>query len=208
MEQNKEIRFLIYFVIVAVIFCVAYFGIYKIALTKIQENRSELLALEQSLKEKEETLEEFNKVGADYKQNRGKLTKIDQLVLEKSEDKLFVLINLDIIAAKSGIAIEGFSFEEVENSESGLGVLPVNVNIKGNYLGLKKFLDGIALSLPLMEVETMTLAPDSENPKIYHSSLKIAIYTKSVPESATQTAQPGEEEQIEEGQNQRTETSQ
>ena len=179
METEKEIRLLVYFIIVVLIFCVVYFLIYKKAFTEnLQKNRQEFYALQKFLGEKEKTLEEFNKVAANYKLKEKSLGKINQLLLQKSENKLLVLIHFDLLAAQNGMAIENFSFEPIESSESGVGILPVNLTVKGTYLNFKEFLDDISESIPLMEVSKISFSSDSGSSKIYSFSLRIDIYTE------------------------------
>ena len=192
METEKEIRLLVYFIIVVLIFCVVYFLIYKKAFTEnLQKNRQELYALQKFLGEKEKTLEEFNKVAANYKLKEKSLGKINQLLLQKSENKLLVLIHFDLLAAQNGMAIENFSFEPIESSESGVGILPVNLTVKGTYLNFKEFLDDISESIPLMEVSKISFSSDSGSSKIYSFSLRIDIYTEDIPESQENKTQEG-----------------
>ena len=151
-KQAREIRFLIYVVIAAVTAFFVYTKIYKEKIPQVQSKQWELAVIKSSLKEKEETLEEFNKVAASYKTKQKELAKVNKLVLEETENKFVILIHFDMVASANGMVIEGFSTGEVQNLENELSYLPVSFTVKGKYDNFRKMLNSIAKSLPLMEI--------------------------------------------------------
>ncbi|MDD5552166.1 MAG: type 4a pilus biogenesis protein PilO [Candidatus Pacebacteria bacterium] len=186
--KARDIQLLIYFIICVLIFCVAYFFVYP-SLIEVKKAKKESVALIQILKEKEETLEEFNGVAAKYKTNSAKIKKIEGLLLDENSDKLLMLIHFDVLASRNKMSVSSFSFGEVEGSESNLGVLPVSLTVDGSYGNFKGFLDDVAKSIPLMEVETINFSVGEEGetgektpPNMNSFSLVIKVYTKSIVE--------------------------
>lgn len=189
-KQNQQIRLLIYLLILAVIFCVAYFLVYP-KLKNARRAQIDYSIYSKLLKEKEDSLEKFNKVAAVYKQKKSDFKKIDQLLLEETNDKVFLLVQFEILASMNNMTMESFSFSEITSSEEDLGILPVNLSVRGKYTDFKNYLDSIAKNLPLMEVESIQFSPSGERSNLYTFILEISIYSKEVPNIQTQNQGTG-----------------
>lgn len=192
--KTRDFRLLIYLAILALIFCASYFGIYP-ALIETKKTKQEYSAYKKLLQDKEETLEDFNEAAAIYKKNSD-FKKIDQLLLEEVSDKIFLLVQFEVLASKNNMATENFSFGELASGDGNLGIIPVNLSVKGGYSNFKKFLDSIATNLPLMEVASIQFSPSGESSNLYNFLLTVNVYTKeSLQSSEPQEGQVSDQNQ-------------
>jgi len=194
--EFKRVKIFLY--VGLILFCalIGYFLIWP-SLRDVKSNQ-ELLKTKLTLKEKKsETLQEFQRVSKEYKKNSKNIKKIDQLLLP-GPDLPLILIQLEALAVNTQVEIKSISFSVLEKSEKGVGILPVNLEVKGGYISLKNFLEAIAKNLNIMEVESITLktgkGPEAAR-DVYSFSLKINIYTQALPKVEIPPAPKTEEQE-------------
>lgn len=176
----RDIKILIYLILLLFIFVVAYFLI-RPAMIEIKNKKVEIKTDQKTLEQKESTLLKFQRVSAKYKEHKSDIKKMKQILLPKS-DPLLALIQLDTLASDSKMVIKAISFGELELSDKGVGVFPASITVKGTFPAFKDFLDAVAKNLNLMDVETISRTKEEEEEAgIELFSLKINIYTKEVP---------------------------
>lgn len=202
MKSEKTIRFAIYVVLLCAIYWLGYREIFnKVIKNELVKKKTELYAYSKILKEQQETLDEFNKLAASYKNKREIFLKINESLLDKEKRKLEIINFFSLVAAKSGVSVEVTSFGELKQGGEKVGALPVNINVKGNYQNLKNFIGNLSLSLPLSEVETLSL-PALGGDKIDSYSMQVIIYTENVP--APSPSNQNQEQPKEQNENQIT----
>lgn len=87
-------------------------------------------------------------------ENLGKLS----LAIPSESELPNLLIQLDDIAVKNGMAIGDIKFDIVKNAENtgeGVDVIKINLDIKGTYLDFKKTLADIERNVRLMDVSSI-----------------------------------------------------
>ena len=215
MAEQKNITTYIYLGLILIIFVLIYFLVYP-AITGVKDVEKSKLVLEKELSEKEQTLTKFEEVTVKYKEKKGELSKISQM-LSQEPDLVFQLIQFENLANTNYMVIEDISFEPLEASEKGsVGVFPINLQVSGNYENFKNFLDSVAKNLNLIDVETISFQPIEagqgmasaieNNEEIvtvatenkYTFSLKVNTYTQKMPEQSKEetTTEQSEEETI------------
>lgn len=193
-KQDKEVKLLVYFLIIAIIALFSYFLIYP-TLNKVKTTQGDFAQYNKLLKEKEETLQAFNELAATYKKQKSYFQKIDQAMLGKTNDKILLLVQFEVLASKSNMTMESFSFGELASGGSELGVLPVTLSVKGKYSDFKNCLDAISQNLPLMEVENIQFSPSAEASSLYTFMLEVNVYSEEAPQSQSQDQATGGESQ-------------
>lgn len=221
MAEQKNITTYVYLGFILIIFVVVYFLVYP-AIMGIKDIEKSKLALEKELSEKEQTLTKFEEVAVRYKEKKGDLAKISQM-LSSEPDLVFQLIQFENLANMSGMVIEDISFEDLTAAEkASVGIFPINLKVSGDYANFKNFLDAIAKNLNLIDVETISFQPTQDNqqgmapaaiegegsgeemsseittPNTYTFSLKVNTYTEKMPEKPKEEQPAAEEELIEE----------
>lgn len=193
MNKEKTIRFAIYLSLLCGIYLLGYQVIFNNVIKKeLINKKTELYAYSKVLKEKQETLDEFNKLAAIYKKKRDILLKYNNILLEDEKKQTEILSYFYKITAKNKVSMEGYNFGEFKSGGDKVGALQVNITIKGTYSNFKNFVRDLSFSLPLMEVETMTLSSMGGD-KLESFPLQLIIYTKNVPAVQSQTQQSEEE---------------
>jgi Tfp pilus assembly protein PilO len=188
--KEKEVQIFIYSLLLFAIFLMGYFIIYP-ELISIKKIQNQFLGYKKALQQKEETLQEFNKVAASYKTKLSNAKKLDSMILNSS-DKVFLLVQLDNLASRNALTMESISFGELVASEKSVGILPVTLSVKGTYRNFKNYLADIAKNATLMEVKTLNFQVGSSSDSLYSFALTLDVFTKDSPQTA-ETAKETEE---------------
>lgn len=181
MNKEKLVRFLVYLVLVVLIYFIGYLNIFnKIFKKELMYKKAEFYAVLKNLKEREETIDRFNKIAAKYKEKKNSISKINKTLFKSEKDQFKILNVIYNNASASGMAVEAFSFGEFKSAEGGkVGSLQVNISLKGKYQNFKKFLDETSYTLPLIDIENITMQSGQGSGESY--SLQLSVYTKNVP---------------------------
>jgi hypothetical protein len=208
MQKDKEIRLLIYLVLIVLIYYVGYILIYQKTINnQLLKKKAEFYAARKILKEKKESLDSFNKVAALFKSKRDLVSKVNQALIIDEKDQITNSSFIERVATKSKVSIEGFSFSELKQAPGGnAGILTANITVKGTYANFKNFLEEISSSFPLMEIQSISVGSLGGD-KIESYSVEVGIYTKNAPaaETSPESENKGKNSSSQEGKNIRKE---
>ncbi len=181
MDNEKLIRFLVYFVLIVLIYFIGYLNVFnKVLRGELLNKKAEFYVVSQNLKDREETIDRFNKIAAKYKEKRSSISKINKALFENEKDQFKILSAIFNLASASRMSVEAFSFGEFKSAENGkAGSLQVNISVKGSYENFKKFLDEISYTLPLIDIENVTFQSSTGGGEGY--ALQLSVYTKNAP---------------------------
>lgn len=195
MADQKKIKTYIYLGLSLIIFLVVYFFVYP-AVLEVKNTQKEILVLQKTLDQNQETLAKFKEVSEKYKAKQGEFQKISQ-ILSPEPDIIFQLIQFETLANKNGMVMDNISFENIQTTEDGkIGVLPINLQVSGDYFAFQNYLEDLAKNLNLIDVESISFQPIQESTetvkiaKGYAFSLKVNTYTKTVPVSLLAKEEP------------------
>lgn len=99
-------------------------------------------------------IDELSSIYAAAEENLEKLS----LAIPSESELPNLFIQLDNIAGRNGMAIEGIKFDiakSAENSSEGVGVVKINLDIKGAYPDFKKMLADIEKNVRLMDISSI-----------------------------------------------------
>lgn len=182
MAKKRNIKGYIYFGIGLAAFLIAYFGVYP-AVLKVKESKKELLTLQKTIEQKQNSISQFKAISEKYKSARSDFQKLNQM-LASDPDIIFQLIQLETLTGNNGLIIEDISFGAWQAfQENQVGILPVNLKVSGSYSAFKNFLEAIAKNLNLMDVGSISFQPPKEGEEKYTFSLVINTYTENLPAS-------------------------
>ncbi len=173
-EDSKTINFSLYLLLIGMIFVISYFLIRPFVF-EIKKDRAELLAYQSLLRQKKETLDEFNKIAISYKEKQASIAKINEIVPHET-DMIYTLIQFENISSQAGMVMKNISFGSLESNEkSAFSIFPVNISVEGTYENFKYFLDLIASNIFLMDVASVGFS-ESQTPGIYTFNLRVDTY--------------------------------
>jgi len=190
-QDSKIINYSLYFLLLGFIFLISYYFIRPL-IFETKKVQAEFAAYQGLLKEKEETLEEFNRVAVSYKEKKSEIDKINEMVLPEP-NMIYTLVQFETIASRSGMVMKNISFGSIQDSaDSSFSVFPVNLSVEGTYENFKNFLDTVARNIFLMDVSQISFS-ETETPGMYIFSLEVDTYTfKTSQEKTSETEQPEE----------------
>jgi Tfp pilus assembly protein PilO len=187
-QDSKIINYSIYILLLAAIFIISYFLI-RPQINTVKKLQSELSAYKDLLKQKTETLEEFNKIAIPYKEKKTEVDKINEMI-PPEPDMIYSLVQFETLASQNGMVMKNISFGTLEaSSEKNIGIFPVSLTLEGSYENFKSFIDNLSKNLFLMDVSTISFA-SSQTAGMFTFSLKVDTYTEKFPTSTSPTISP------------------
>jgi Tfp pilus assembly protein PilO len=102
----------------------------------------------------------------------------EQSLLPASSGYSSVSSELDTIARKSGVQIEGLSFRQTEIASRGTTEVTIEATVNGDYKSILQFLNGVQRSANLYAVETLTLATENTNQGAT-GVIKVSLHVKT-----------------------------
>ena len=153
-------------------------------LRKNIKNEKELFLEKQDISAKVEKLRE------DYKANEENIKKVNY-ILPSDKDIPNLIVQLEALAFEGGMILENFDLStteervvsraaEVRTQEEvqikDYQILVIDLKLIGDYSGLKRFLEAIEENMRLMDIESITLSPQSEGALLFDFEIIIKTY--------------------------------
>lgn len=107
-------------------------------------------------------IDELSGIYAAAEENLEKLS----LAIPSESELPNLFIQLDNIAVKNGMAIEGIKFDITKNAkdtDEGMGIVKINLDIKGSYSDFKKMLADIEKNVRLMDISFIDFSGTGSN---------------------------------------------
>lgn len=140
--------------------------------------------------EKQETLAKVEKLGEDYKADEENLKKVNY-ILPSNKDIPNLIVQLEALAFEGGLILENFDLSTTEEKAvskaaeirtqeeiqvKNYQTLVIDLKLIGDYSGLKSFLRAIEENIRLMDIESITLSPQSEESLLFDFEIIIKTY--------------------------------
>lgn len=124
----------------------------------------------------------LQQLNAELQQRQGAITKINQLIVVANSFESRTIADLNAYAQKSGITITDFEFDTTTQAGTGGSTRSVTIKLRSpmNFQSLLAFMSYTERNLPKMQITSMKLARDANNPasSIQLDSMIIEVYTR------------------------------
>ncbi len=102
----------------------------------------------------------------------------EQSLLSNSSGYSSVTADLDVMAKKAGIQLEGRTFRPTEIANRKMTELAVDATVSGDYESVIQFLNGLQRSANLYEVDSLALASETAS-QAPAGIIKVAVHLKT-----------------------------
>ncbi len=145
------------------------------AYQRVSALKSAIAERRQVLADRRSILADVSRLHQQYQQHAGEIAKFSAIIPTK-KDIAEMVSSLDAIATQSGLQISEISTgESLQAKESYLPLL-LTIKAKGNYNGLVNFLDGVERNIRLVNVDTLEVARDENQPSVLNMTIKGNAY--------------------------------
>lgn len=140
--------------------------------------------------EKQDILAKVEKLGEDYKANEENFKKVNY-ILPSGQDIPNLIVQLEALAFEGGMILESFDLSiteekavsraaEVRTQEEvqvrDYQTLSIDLKLTGSYTGFEKFLKALEENIRLMDIESITLSPQSEVSSVFNFNIIVKTY--------------------------------
>ncbi|MDP3901898.1 MAG: type 4a pilus biogenesis protein PilO [bacterium] len=128
----------------------------------IQELRGNLAAKTKLFDGQKEIIDRVSDLLSQY-QSAARLQEIISLVLPLGADTASLFQQIYSLGQNSGLQMISLSLSQPSSDSSGLGMVRINLGLRGSYNALKSFLQTLETNIRIMDVNHLTIRDDTYN---------------------------------------------
>ena len=155
--------------------------------------RTDIETQKQALIDKQDLFTRISKLSEAYKENKDNIDKME-MILPAKEDVPNLLVQVESLVFEQGLILNKLELsaptqesggkaitpEEImaqkNSTTKGYKVLNINLGFTGDYSALKNFLKAVEENIRLIDVEVISIAPESEGMGIFKFDLSLKTY--------------------------------